>query len=104
MRVAANRINIAQAIVDGFGDPAAHQRTTFYRSLLRELNDPARSGQRIDRQILAFGPARASLVELNGSLSTARAVAVLVPGLNTTIEGSAADTQTARPVLSGDRR
>jgi len=103
MRVAANRINIAQAIVDGFGDPAAQQRTAFYRSLLGEIDDPARSGQRIDRQILAFDPARASLVELNGSLSTARAVAVLVPGLNTTIEGSAADTQTARRFVSATR-
>ena len=103
MRVAANRINIAQAIVDGFGDPAAKQRTAFYRSLLGEIDDPARSGQRIDRQILAFDPARASLVELNGSLSTARAVAVLVPGLNTTIEGSAADTQTARRFVSATR-
>jgi alpha/beta hydrolase family protein len=96
IRVAANRINIAQAIVDGFGDSAALQRTAFYRSLLGEIDDPARSGQRIDRQILAFDPARASLVELNGGLSTAAAVAVLVPGLNTTIEGSAANTQTAR--------
>ena len=103
MRVAANRINIAQAIVDGFGDPAAQQRTAFYRSLLGEIDDPARSGQRIDRQILAFDPARASLVELNGSLSTARAVAVLVPGLNTAIEGSAADTQTARRFVSATR-
>jgi hypothetical protein len=96
MRVAANRINVAQAIVDSFGDPAARQPAAFYRSLLGEIDDPARTGQRIDRQILAFDPARASLVELNGSLSTARAVAVLVPGLNTTIEGSAANTQTAR--------
>jgi len=103
MRVAANRINIAQAIVDGFGDPAAQQRTAFYRSLLGEIDDPARSGQRFDRQILAFDPARASLVELNGSLSTARAVAVVVPGLNTTIEGSAADTQTARRFVSATR-
>jgi hypothetical protein len=99
MRVAANRVNIAQAILDE-RDP---RQTAFYRSLLGEIDDPARSGQRIDRQILAFDPARASLVELNGSLSTANSVAVLVPGLNTTFEGSAANTQTARRFVSATR-
>jgi hypothetical protein len=92
MRVAANRVNIAQAIIDT-EDPG---RIMAYRDLLGEIDDPARSGQRVDRQILAFDPARASLVELNGNLSTAKSVGVLVPGLNTTIEGSAANTQTAR--------
>jgi hypothetical protein len=96
MRVAANRVNIAQAIVDAENP----ERIALYRSLLGEVDDPGRSGQRIDRQILAFDPARASLVELNGSLSTAKSVAVLVPGLNTTIEGSAANTQTARRFVS----
>ena len=103
MRVAANRVNIAQAIVDNFGDPAAQQRSDLYRSLLGEIDDPARSGQRVDRQILAFDPARASLVELNGSLSTAKSVAVLVPGLHTTIQGSAATTATARRFVSATR-
>jgi hypothetical protein len=103
MRVAANRINVAQAIVDDFDDPAAQQRTAVYRSLLGEVDDPAGSGQRVDRQILAFDPARASLVELNGSLSRAKSVAVLVPGLNTTIEGSAATTATARRFVSATR-
>lgn len=100
MRVAANRINIAQAIVDGLDDPTAQQRTAFYRGLLGEIDDPTGSGQRIDRQILAFDPARASLVELNGNLESAKGVAVLVPGLNTTIEGSAANTSTARRFVS----
>ncbi len=103
MRVAANRVNIAQAIIDGLGDPASQQRTAFYRTLLGEVDDPARSGQRVDRQILAFDPARASLVELNGNLSTAKSVAVLVPGLNTTIEASAANTQTARRFVAATR-
>jgi hypothetical protein len=103
MRVAANRVNIAQAIVDGLGEPASQQRTAFYRTLLSEIDDPTRSGQRVDRQVLAFDPARASLVELNGNLSTAKSVAVLVPGLNTTIEGSAANTQTARRFVSATR-
>jgi hypothetical protein len=103
MRIAANRVNVAQAVVDDFGDPAAQQRTALYRGLLGEIDDPARSGQRVDRQILAFDPARASLVELNGSLSTAKSVAVLVPGLNTTIEGSAATTTTARRFVSATR-
>jgi Alpha/beta hydrolase len=99
MRVAANRVNIAQAIVDTENP----ERNAVYRSLLGEIDDPARSGQRIDRQMLAFDPARASLVELNGSLSTAKSVAVLVPGMNTTIEGSAANTQTARRFVSATR-
>jgi hypothetical protein len=99
MRVAANRVNIAQAITDT-EDP---RRIMFYRDLLGEIDDPARSGQRVDRQILAFDPARASLVELNGNLSTAKSVAVLVPGLNTTIESSAANTATARRFVSATR-
>jgi hypothetical protein len=92
LRVVANRTNIAQAILDE-PDPV---RTAFYRTLLGEVDDPAGGGRRIDRQIVAFDPARASLVELNGDLAAARSVAVLVPGMNTTIEGSAADTATAR--------
>jgi hypothetical protein len=101
MRVAANRTNIAQAIVDGFDDPSPQQ--PLYRSLLGEIDDPAGTGRRIDRQILAFDPARASLVELNGDLSTAKSVAVLVPGLNTTVEASAANTRTARRFVSATR-
>ena len=96
MRIAANRTNISQAILDE-RDP---ERVAFYRTLLSEVDDPAGGGRRVDRQILAFDPGRASLVELNGNLSTATSVAVLVPGLNTTIEGSAANTQTARRFVS----
>ena len=96
MRVAANRINVAQAIIDT-DDPA---RIALYRSLLGEVDDPAGGRQRVDRQILAFDPGRSSLVELNGNLSTATSLAVLVPGLNTTIEGSAANTRTARRFVS----
>jgi hypothetical protein len=99
MRVAANRINIAQAILDE-RDP---ERVSLYRSLLGEIDDPAGGGRRVDRQILAFDPSRASLVELNGNLPTATSVAVFVPGLNTTIEGSAANTQTARRFVSATR-
>ena len=97
MRVAANRVNIAQAIVDERADdPDAKRRIAFYQGLLGEIDDPSGSGRRVDRQILAFDPNRASLVELNGNLASATSVAVLVPGLNTTIEGSSANTQTAR--------
>ena len=96
MRVAANRINLAQAIIDT-DDPI---RVALYRSLLGEVDDPAGGRQRVDRQILAFDPVRSSLVELNGNLSTATSVAVLVPGLNTTIDGSAANTRTARRFVS----
>lgn len=103
MRTSANRINIAQGIVDDLGDPAAEGRIDFYRGLLGEIDDPARDSRRVDRQILAFDPARSSLVELNGDLSAASSVAVLVPGLNTTIEGSAANTATARRFVGASR-
>jgi hypothetical protein len=96
MRIAANRTNIAQAILD---EPD-QRRAAFYRTLLGEVDDPA-GGGRVDRQIVAFDPARASLVELNGDLAAARSVAVLVPGMNTTIEGSAANTATARRFVAG---
>ena len=96
MRVAANRRNIAAAILAESGaDEGSRRRATFYRSLLGEIDDPA-GGGRIPREIVAFDPSRALLVELNGDLATARGVAVLVPGVNTTIEGSAANTATAR--------
>jgi hypothetical protein len=97
MRVAANRTNIAQAVLDErLAHPDAGARIDFYESLLAETDDPAGGGERVDRQILAFDPGRASLIELNGALARARSVGVLVPGMNTTVEGSAADTETAR--------
>ena len=99
MRIAANRVNIAQAIVDA----DEKGRVAFYRGLLGEIDDPTGGGRRVDRQILAFDPAMATLVELNGNPSTARSLAVFVPGLNTTIEGSAANTQTARRFVSATR-
>ncbi|MCV7299104.1 alpha/beta hydrolase [Mycobacterium barrassiae] len=99
MRIAANRTNIAQAaLVEP--NPV---RAAFYRTLLGEVDDPAGSGRRIDRQIVAFDPARASLVELNGDLRAATSVAILVPGMNTTIEGSGANTATARRFVAATR-
>ena len=105
MRIAANRVNIAQAIADERreGNPGSQGRVAFYQGLLGEVDDPARTGRRVDRQILAFDPDRASLIELNGSLATAKSVAVMVPGLNTTIEDSAANTKTARRFVSATR-
>ena len=100
MRVAANRLNIAAAILAETGsDAGSRRRIAFYRSLLGEIDDPAGSG-RIPRRIVAFDPGRASLIELNGDLTTARSVAVFVPGVNTTMEGSAANTATARRFVS----
>lgn len=100
MRVAANRRNIAAAILAESGvDEGSRRRIAFYRSLLGEIDDPA-GGGRIPRTIVAFDPARALLVEVNGDLATAGSVAVLVPGVNTTIEGSAANTATARRFVS----
>jgi uncharacterized protein YukE len=105
MRVAANRTNIAQAIADERrgNAPGSQGRVAFYQGLLAEVDDPARSGRRVDRQIIAFDPTRASLIELNGDLAAARSVAVMVPGLNTTIEDSAANTRTARRFVSATR-
>jgi alpha/beta hydrolase family protein len=105
MRIAANRTNIAQAISDERRKdlPGAQTRIAFYQGLLAEVDDPARTGRRVDRQILAFDPEKASLIELNGDLGAAKSVAVIVPGLNTTVEGSAANTATARRFVSATR-
>lgn len=104
MRVAANRINIATAILAEDGrDERSRRRVALYRDLLGEVDDPAGSGPRAARQIVAFDPGRASLVELHGSLDSARGVAVLVPGVNTTMEGSAANAATARRFVAGSR-
>ncbi len=100
MRAAANRVNIAQAIVNETGtDPNAKRRIAFYQGLLGDVDDPA-GGPPVDRRILAFDPARSTLIELDGNLDTAKSVAVLIPGMNTTLEGSAANTMTARRWVS----
>ncbi|GFG54966.1 alpha/beta hydrolase [Mycolicibacterium agri] len=105
MRIAANRINIAQAIADErrAERPGSRERIAFYQGLLAEVDDPARTGRRIDRKILAFDPDRSSLIELNGDLATAKSVAVLVPGMNTTLQGSGENTKTARRFVSATR-
>lgn len=99
MRVEANRTNIAQAVLRE-PDP---DRLALYRQLLAEIDDPAGEPGRLDRQILAFDSGRASLVELHGSVASASGVAVLVPGLNTTIKGSAANAKTARRFVLATR-
>ncbi|OBG15613.1 alpha/beta hydrolase [Mycolicibacterium celeriflavum] len=96
MRIEANRTNVAQAVLRE-RDP---DRLALYQNLLAEIDDPAGEHGRIDRQLLAFDPGRASLVELHGDVASASSVAVLVPGLNTTIEGSAANARTARRFVS----
>ena len=102
LRVAANRVNIAEAILaESGGDDGSRRRLTLYRDLLAEVDDPNHAGGRIRRQILGFDPARASLIELHGDLASARGVAVLVPGVNTTMEGSAANAATARRFVTG---
>ena len=152
MRIAANRINIADAILnerrtvdrsedakirsvvdrrygprlDPAGaeraravissDPArraaaiaehdrnANRRIAFYQGLLSEVPDPTRrSPQQVDRQILAFDPARSSLVELTGDLGSASSVGVLVPGLNTTMLDSGVNTDTVRRFVAEGR-
>ena len=102
LRVAANRVNIAEAILaESGGDDGSRRRLALYRDLLAEVDDPNHAGGRIRRQILGFDPARASLIELHGDLASARGVAVLVPGVNTTMEGSAANAATARRFVTG---
>ncbi|HZQ33133.1 MAG TPA: alpha/beta hydrolase [Mycobacterium sp.] len=100
IRIAANRINIAQAILDSRGD---QRRVAFYQSLLGEVADPTGKGARVQRKVLAFDPGRSSFVELIGDLGTAKNVGVLVPGMNTTIEGSKANTDTAARFVNESR-
>ncbi|MGE2720755.1 alpha/beta hydrolase [Mycolicibacterium celeriflavum] len=99
MRVEANRTNVAQAALRE-PDP---ERLAVYRGLLGEIDDPAGKHGRLDRQILGFDPARSSLIELHGDVASASSVAVLVPGLNTTVTGSSANAQTARRFVSATR-
>jgi hypothetical protein len=145
MRIAANRINIANAILDqhrsidvpedvklraalsAVRDPAdaerlwatlqvdpalrartvaaydrdARDRVDYYETLLADVPDPLDRDRRVPRQILAFDPERESLIELSGDLGRAHALAVLVPGLNTTFDGSADDVATARRFVAG---
>ena len=95
MRITANRINIAEAILDERRGTNRPDVIAFYQRLLGEVLEPARHRGRIDRQILAFDPDRALFAELIGDLSSAKGVGVLVPGLNTTVEDSAAYTSKA---------
>ena len=150
LRIAANRLNIADAILTqrgllersaqdkarselsgplpaaltrGAGDPASQERVRaallndpairaraaaahdrkvnarieFYQGLLADVPDPTgRSELPVPRQFIAFDPQRSSLIELHGDLRTATNLGVLIPGLNTTLAGSAANVDTAR--------
>lgn len=85
----------AAAIADH--DRIANARITFYQGLLADVPDPVHpDGRMVQRKILAFDTDRSALVELTGELSTATSVGVLVPGLNTTVLDSAANTETVR--------
>jgi hypothetical protein len=95
-RIAENRLRIARALLE----ESSAARADLFRSLLAEIDDPAGGSARIDRQILEFDPAHDVLVELNGDLGTAQHVAVLVPGMNTTLDGSATTTRTARSFVT----
>ncbi|AKK27714.1 alpha/beta hydrolase [Mycobacterium sp. EPa45] len=145
MRVAANRINIANAILDELRgievpddvklraavaptleaadaerlwatlhadsalraaavaayDHDARARISYYESLLGDVPDPLNRERRVSRQILGFDPQRQSFIELSGDLSHARALGVLVPGLNTTFDRAADDVATARRFVAG---
>jgi len=99
---AANPARRAAAIAGH--DRDANRRIDFYQGLLSEVPDPTgRGAPPAQRQILAFDPARSSLVELTGDLRTADSVGVLVPGLNTTVLDSAANTETVRRFVAEGR-
>ncbi|AQA04962.1 alpha/beta hydrolase [Mycobacterium sp. MS1601] len=83
--LAAHTDPVVRAAIVATHDREANARLDFYESLLAG-----------DRQIIGFDPQRSSFIELLGDLDTASSVGVLIPGLNTTIEGSASDTETAR--------
>ena len=96
--IAADPARRAAAIADH--DRMANRRIVFYQGLLADAPDPVTGAAR-PRQILAFDPERAELVELTGDLNTASSVGVLVPGLNTTILDSARNTETVRRFVAG---
>ncbi|BBZ33798.1 alpha/beta hydrolase [Mycolicibacterium confluentis] len=78
-------------------DRAPRRNIAFYGELTAVVPDPTgRSAEPVKRQVLAFDPARSSLVELHGDLSRATSLAVLVPGLNTTVQESDSNVRTAR--------
>ncbi len=92
----------AAAIAMHDRDP--QRRIEFYRGLLADVTDPTgRSPQTRPRQILAFDPARSSLIELHGDLRSARSLGVLVPGTNTTVLESGANVRTARRFVAAGR-
>jgi hypothetical protein len=147
MRIAANRINIANAILDerrhidvpdevklraavaptleaadaerlwatlhadaamrattiAAYDRDARSRIDYYESLLADVPDPLDRDRRVPRQIIGFDPQRQSFIELSGDLSQAHALAVLVPGLNTTFDAAADDVATARRFVAGSK-
>lgn len=76
-------------------DAGGHHRIAFYQGLLDQVPDPTGGSGRVDRQILAFDLGRSSFIELIGDLKTAQNIGVLIPGFNTTILDSAANTATA---------
>ncbi|MEZ0355634.1 alpha/beta hydrolase [Mycobacterium sp. SA01] len=88
------------AAIDAY-DHDARSRITYYESLLADVPDPVDRNRRVPRQILAFDPRRESFIELSGDLTRAHALAVLVPGLNTTFDGAADDVATARRFVAG---
>ncbi|MCV7192966.1 alpha/beta hydrolase [Mycolicibacterium brumae] len=76
-------------------DRKTGERVDFYQGLLAEVADPTgRSELTVARQFIGFDPERQSLIELHGDLNTATGLGVLVPGLNTRMQDSAANTET----------
>lgn len=93
-----------RAAAIAYHDREASQRIDLYRRLLDPTTDPTgRSSTPVQRQILAFDPARSSLIELHGDLGVAKSVGVLVPGTNTTLLSSDSNVKTARRFVAAGR-
>ncbi|MGK2882061.1 MAG: alpha/beta hydrolase [Mycobacterium sp.] len=81
-------------------DDAVNRRIEHYTGLLGTVPDPTgQSTTAVDRQILAFDPPRSSFIELTGDLATADHIGVFVPGVNTTVMGSASNLETTRRIV-----
>lgn len=111
MRMEANRLNIANAIVEqqhllgqSDDDQAIEERIAFYSGLLGKVEDPTGQSQElIDRQIIAFDPERSSFIELTGNLQTADHIGVFVPGVNTTVVSSTSNLETTRRLVEAGK-
>lgn len=85
-------------------DDEVNGHIDFYTGLLGQVPDASgQSATPIDRQVVAFDPARSSYIELTGNLNSANHIGVFVPGVNTTILGSSSNLDTTRRIVEAGR-